>query len=59
MILPQSIVVATAASGLVGKEGDLFRFTVRQSIVFAIIVSLLPMKQVYVGRGPDRRNADW
>ena len=30
MISPQSIAVACAATGLVGKESDLFRFTLKQ-----------------------------
>ena len=59
MIFPQSIAVDTAASGLVGKEGDLFKFTVRHSIVLAIIVGLLTMTQEYAGRTPDWLKADW
>ncbi len=34
MISPQSIAVACAAVGLVGKESDLFRFTVKHSLLF-------------------------
>jgi len=41
MISPQSIAVACAATGLVGKESDLFRFTVKHSLFFATIVGLL------------------
>jgi L-lactate permease len=37
MISPQSITVATAASGLVDKEGDLFSFAVKHSLLLAII----------------------
>lgn len=47
MISPQSIAVATAASGLVGKEGDLFNFTVIHSIVLAVIVGLMTYAQAY------------
>lgn len=36
MISPQSIAIACAAVGLVGKESDLFRFTVKYSIIFVI-----------------------
>ncbi|WP_419257440.1 L-lactate permease [Campylobacter fetus] len=36
MISPQSIAIACAAVGLVGKESDLFRFTVKYSIGFII-----------------------
>lgn len=48
MISPQSIAVATAATGLVGKEGDLFRFSVWHSIVLAVIVGLMTYAQAYV-----------
>lgn len=48
MISPQSIVVATAATGLVGKEGDLFSFTVIHSIVLVILVGLITYLQAYV-----------
>lgn len=47
MISPQSIAVATAATGLVGKEGDLFRFTVKHSIILALIVGLMSYAQAY------------
>jgi len=47
MISPQSIAVATAATGLVGKEGDLFSFTVMHSIVLAIIVGIMTYLQAY------------
>ncbi|NHL67419.1 lactate permease LctP family transporter [Burkholderia ambifaria] len=48
MISPQSIAVACAATGLVGKESDLFRFTVRHSLLFAVIVGLITLVQAYV-----------
>ncbi|WP_371371619.1 L-lactate permease [Sporomusa aerivorans] len=48
MISPQSIAVATAATGLVGKEGDLFSFTVMHSLVLAIIVGLMTYAQAYI-----------
>ncbi len=38
MISPQSIAIACAAVGLVGKESDLFRFTVKHSIIFTVFV---------------------
>nr|WP_092068814.1 lactate permease LctP family transporter [Dendrosporobacter quercicolus]NSL47237.1 lactate permease LctP family transporter [Dendrosporobacter quercicolus DSM 1736]SDL81734.1 lactate permease [Dendrosporobacter quercicolus] len=47
MISPQSIAVATAATGLVGKEGDLFNFTVIHSIILAIAVMLMTYAQAY------------
>lgn len=48
MISPQSIAVACAATGLVGRESELFRFTVRHSLLFALIVGLITLLQAYV-----------
>lgn len=47
MISPQSIAVACAATGLVGKESDLFRFTLKHSIFFATIVGCITYAQAY------------
>jgi lactate permease len=47
MISPQSIAVATAATGLVGKEGDLFSFTVKHSLVLAVIIGVMTYAQAY------------
>lgn len=47
MISPQSIAVACAATGLVGKEASLFRFTVRHSLFFAAIVGVVTLIQAY------------
>ncbi|GED14340.1 L-lactate permease [Aneurinibacillus migulanus] len=47
MISPQSIAVACAAVGLVGKESDLFRFTVKHSLMFAVIVGIITYIQAY------------
>ncbi|CAM2195344.1 glycolate/lactate:H(+) symporter GlcA [Paraburkholderia kururiensis] len=51
MISPQSIAVACAATGLVGKEASLFRFTVRHSLFFAAIVGVITLLQAYVLTG--------
>ncbi|ATR78485.1 L-lactate permease [Moraxella osloensis] len=48
MISPQSIAIACAATGLVGKESDLFRFTVKHSIIFTIMMGVLVTLQAYV-----------
>lgn len=48
MISPQSIAVAAAAGGLVGKEAALFRFTVKHSIILLAIICLLVFLQAYV-----------
>lgn len=47
MISPQSIAVATAATGLVGKEGELFSFTVKHSLILAVIVGIMTYIQAY------------
>ncbi|GAB6124953.1 lactate permease LctP family transporter [Humidesulfovibrio idahonensis] len=47
MISPQSISVATAASNMVGKEGDIFRFTLKHSVAMVLFVSCLTMLQAY------------
>lgn len=48
MISPQSIAIACAAVGLVGRESDLLRFTVKYSLLFAAIVGLMTTLQAYV-----------
>lgn len=48
MISPQSIAVACAAVGLAGKESNLFRFTVKHSIIFCVFVGILTVLQAYV-----------
>lgn len=48
MISPQSIAIACAAVGLVGRESDLLRFTVKYSLVFAVLVGLMTTLQAYV-----------
>jgi len=47
MISPQSIAVACAATGLVGKESDLFRFTLKHSLIFATIIGIITYLQAY------------
>ena len=51
MISPQSIAVACAATGMVGKESDLFRFTLKHSLIFAVFVGLITLAQAYVFTG--------
>ncbi|QMV71870.1 L-lactate permease [Comamonas piscis] len=48
MISPQSIAIACAAVGLSGRESDLFRFTVKHSLIFAVIIGLITTLQAYV-----------
>jgi lactate permease len=47
MISPQSIAVACAATGMVGRESDLFRFTLKHSLIFATIVGIITLVQAY------------
>jgi len=47
MISPQSLAVATAACGMVGEEGTLFRFTLKHSIFLTIIVGVIVYVQAY------------
>lgn len=47
MISPQSIAVACAATGMVGRESDLFRFTLKHSLIFATFVGLITLAQAY------------
>ncbi|MCY1288873.1 Glycolate permease GlcA [compost metagenome] len=51
MISPQSIAVACAATGMVGKESDLFRFTLKHSLIFAAMAGLITLAQAYVFTG--------
>lgn len=51
MISPQSIAVAAAATSLVGRESDLFRFTVKHSLVFLVVVAIMIYLQAYVVPG--------
>ena len=48
MISPQSIAIACAAVGLAGKESDLFRFTVKHSLAFLVIIGIICTLQAYV-----------
>jgi L-lactate permease len=47
MISPQSIAIACAAVGLVGRESDLFRFTVKHSLIFTCMVGVITTLQAY------------
>ncbi|MDR0816163.1 MAG: lactate permease LctP family transporter [Desulfovibrio sp.] len=55
MISPQSISVATSATGMVGQEGNLFRFTIFHSLAMTLAVCLIVLLQAYPLHGmlPD------
>lgn len=40
MISPQSIAIACAAVGLVGRESELFKFTLKYSVAFIILIGI-------------------
>ncbi len=50
MISPQSLSVATAATNMVGQEGNLFRFTIWHSIGMTLVLCVL----TYLQAGPLR-----
>ena len=47
MISPQSLAVATAACGMVGEEGTLFRFTLKHSLFLTVVVGIIVYLQAY------------
>jgi lactate permease len=48
MISPQSIVVGTSATGLAGREGDLFRFALPYSILITMFIGVIALIQAYL-----------
>jgi lactate permease len=48
MISPQSIAVACAATGLVGEEGNLFRFTIKHALFLTTVMGIIVALQAYV-----------
>jgi lactate permease len=47
MISPQSIAIGAAAVGLVGKESELFRFTVKHSFIMLFVIAVITVLQAY------------
>lgn len=60
MISPQSIAIGAAAVGLVGKESDLFRFTIKHSLILLTIICIITLGQAYFLKWmiPDYQMAD-
>ncbi len=48
MISPQSIAIAAAAGNLVGKESELFRFTVKHSFIMLFLICIMTLAQAYI-----------
>jgi lactate permease len=51
MIGAQSVIVGCAATGIEGKEGDLFRAVIKHSIPLALLVGLIVLLYAYVFAG--------
>jgi L-lactate permease len=51
MIAAQSLVIACAVTGQVGKEGDLFRAVLKHSLGLMVLVGLLVTMYAYVFPG--------
>ncbi len=48
MISPQSLAVGAAAVGLVGKESELLRFTIKHSLILLLVISVITIIQAYI-----------
>ncbi len=48
MISPQSLAVASAAVGLAGQESDIFRFTLKHSLILTGVIAIMTVLQAYV-----------
>lgn len=50
MISPQSLAVGAAAVGLVGRESELFRFTLKHSFIMLFIICVITITQAYAAK---------
>lgn len=48
MISPQSIAIGAASVGLVGRESELFRFTLKHSFILLFVICVITIVQAYV-----------
>lgn len=48
MVAPQALAVAASAAGLAGREGDIFVYVLKQSLIFAVILGTLSMVKMYI-----------
>lgn len=48
MISPQSLAVAAASTGLVGRESEIFRYTLKHSIGMVLVISLITYAMAYL-----------
>jgi len=50
MISPQSLAVGAAAVGLVGRESELFRFTLKHSFIMLAVICFITIAQAYIAK---------
>lgn len=48
MISPQSLAIGAAAVGLVGKESQLIRFTLKHSFILLLVICIITVAQAYL-----------
>jgi lactate permease len=48
MISPQSLAIGSAAVGLVGRESELIRFTLKHSLIMLMVISIITIIQAYI-----------
>lgn len=48
MVSSQPIAAVCTTIGMVGKESDLFYFTLKHSLIFATLVGLITLAQAYL-----------
>jgi lactate permease len=48
MISPQSLAIGSAAVGLVGRESELIRFTLKHSLIMLMLISIVTIIQAYI-----------
>jgi len=48
LISPQSIAIGAAAVGIVGRESELFRFTLKHSFILLFMICIITVLQAYV-----------
>jgi len=48
MISPQSIAIGAASVGLIGKESELFRFTLKHSFILLFVICVFTISQAYL-----------
>ena len=47
MVAPQALAVAASAANVIGREGEIFSYVLKQSIIFAVILGVIAMVRMY------------